>query len=57
MRNANAYRSAGIAGFVLLAMPVLDVLLGGGPAGPLHAVVGTFALVLIAISAGPDPAR
>ena len=57
MRNANAYRGAGIAGFVLLAMPVLDVHLGGGPAGLLHAVAGTFALVLITISAGPGPAR
>ena len=54
MRNL-FYRSAGIAGVVLLAMPVLDVFLGGGPANPLHALVGTFGLVLIAIAAGPDP--
>ncbi len=57
MRNANAYRSAGIAGFVLLAMPVLDVATGGATAGPMHAVVGIFALVLIAISGAPADSK
>jgi hypothetical protein len=53
MRNVNARRGAGIAGAVLLAMPVLDVATGGGPAGTVHAVVGTLALALIALSAPP----
>jgi hypothetical protein len=53
MRNVDARRSAGIAGAVLLAMPVLDVATGGGPAGPVHAVIGVLALALIALSAPP----
>ena len=53
MRHVDAYRSARIAGAVLLAMPVLDVAMGGGAAGPVHAVVGLLALVLIAISGAP----
>ena len=56
MRNEHVYRGAGIAGFLVLAMPVLDAYLRGGPAGPLHALVSILGLVLIAISAGPDPA-
>jgi len=44
MRNAHVYRGAGIAGTVLFAMPVLDVLLGGGSAGAVHAIVGSFGL-------------
>ena len=57
MRNLDARRSAGIAGAVLLAMPLLDVVIGGGPAGPLHAMVGTVALALIALSAPPRAGR
>ena len=57
MRHVDAYRSARIAGAVLLAMPVLDVATGGGAAGPVHAVVGILALVLIAISGAPGDSK
>jgi hypothetical protein len=51
MRNADVYRGAGIAGSLLVAMPIVDVLLGGGVAGAVHATVGGFGLLMVAISA------
>lgn len=44
-------RGAGMAGTVLFAIPALDILLGGGAVGAVHAIVGSFALALLAISA------
>jgi hypothetical protein len=43
--------SALFAGLLLFAMPVIDLLLGGGSPGLVHAVVGSFGLALFALSA------
>lgn len=43
--------SALFAGILLLAMPVLDVMLGAGSPGLVHAIVGGFGVALLAISA------
>lgn len=57
MRNVDVSRGAGLAGSLLFAMPVLDVLLGGGVAGAVHAVVGSFGLALFAVSAAAGAGR
>jgi hypothetical protein len=43
-----------IAGLLLLAMPVLDMLVGGGAPSLVHAIVGGFGLAMLAISAAAD---
>ena len=50
MRKADVFRGAGIAGALLFAAPVLDVILGGAP-DAVHAIVGLFGLTLLAVSA------
>ncbi|HXV10800.1 MAG TPA: hypothetical protein VD839_08355 [Burkholderiales bacterium] len=57
MRNLNVARGATLAGTVLFVMPVLDILLGGGAAGAVHAIVGGFGLALFAVSAAADAGR
>lgn len=46
--------SAFFAGVLLLAMPVLDVVVGAGSPGVVHAIVGGFGLGLLAISAAAN---
>lgn len=48
MTYKHARRGAAISGALLLGIPVLEVLLGYGSAGPTHFVVGSFGLVLLA---------
>jgi hypothetical protein len=50
MTYRDARRGAAIAGTVLFAMPVLEVLLGMGTPGPVHFVVATLGATLIALS-------
>jgi hypothetical protein len=50
MTYRDAKIGAAIAGAVLFTMPVLDVFIGIGSAGPVHLLVGTTGAVLIAIS-------
>lgn len=50
MTYREARRGAAIAGAVLFAMPVLDVLVGVGTPGAVHLIVGTFGAMLIALS-------
>ena len=46
--------SAFFAGILLLAMPVLDVVVGAGSLGLVHAIVGGFGLALLAVSAAAN---
>jgi hypothetical protein len=46
--NSDVAKGAGLAGGVLLAFPALH-LLAGGIAGPVHAIVSTMALALLAV--------
>ena len=41
MTYREARRGAAIAGAVLFAMPIAEVMLGLGTAGPVHFIVGT----------------
>lgn len=45
-----ARQGAALAGALLFAMPVLDVLLGAGSAGAVHLIVGALGAMLIALS-------
>lgn len=51
MRNRDLAIGAWLAGALLVAMPALDLLVGAGSAGPVHAIVGSFGLVLFAVAA------
>ena len=42
---------AAIAGFLLMAMPALDMLLGAASPRPLHALVAFFGLVMMTFAA------
>ena len=48
MSYREAKRGAAIAGAVLLVMPVLEVALGLGTPGPVHFVVGSLGVGLLA---------
>jgi len=50
MTYRDASRGAAIAGAVLVAMPLLEVLYGFGSPGLLHFVIGSFGLALVALS-------
>lgn len=50
MTYREARRGAAIAGAVLFAMPVLEVLYGWGTPGPVHLVVGSLGIVLVTLS-------
>ena len=50
MNYKDARTGAAIAGAVLFAMPMLDVLLGVASPGAVHLIVGTFGAALIALS-------
>jgi hypothetical protein len=51
MNNRDFARGAALAGALLLALPFLDLLLGGEGAAAVRAVVGTCGLGLLALSA------
>ena len=51
MRNPDFARGAFIAGAVLFVAPALDLVLGAGAPDAVHAILGTFGLALLAISA------
>lgn len=51
MRNRDFANGAALAGALLLAMPFLDLLLGGESAAAVRAVVGSCGLALLALSA------
>jgi hypothetical protein len=51
MRNRNLASGATLAGALLFAMPALDLILGAADPGPVHAVVGSFGLLLFAVAA------
>jgi hypothetical protein len=48
MTYREARRGSTIAGAVLFAIPVAEVALGYGTAGPVHYIVGTLGVALIA---------
>ena len=48
MTHREARRGAAIAGTILLAMPLAEVMLGLGSAGPVHFIVGTLGAGMIA---------
>lgn len=50
MRNSNVSLGAGIAGAVLLAVPVLHMILGASAPGVVDAIVGLFGFILLAVS-------
>lgn len=47
-----ARRGAALAGALLAAMPVLDILLGGGVPAVVRAIVGLCGLALLVFSSG-----
>ena len=51
MRNPDHAIGARITGAFLIAMPVLDVIIGGSDPGPVHAIFGFFGLALFAVDA------
>jgi hypothetical protein len=51
MRNRNLSIGARIAGACLIAMPVLDLIVGGRGPGPVHAIIGFFGIALFAVDA------
>ena len=51
MRNSNVSVGAGIAGALLLAVPVLRMILGVDAPGVVDAIVGLFGFILLAVSA------
>jgi hypothetical protein len=51
MNERHANSGAGLAGALLIAMPVLDLSWGSGSAGVVHAIVGFFGLAMVAVSA------
>jgi hypothetical protein len=50
MTTREARRGAAIAGAVLFALPLLDVMMGTGRMGLVHLLVGTFGVALIALA-------
>lgn len=48
MTYREARRGAAIAGAILFAMPIAEVMLGLGTAGPVHFIVGTLGAGLVA---------
>ena len=57
MRNSDVSRGAGIAGTLLLAVPVLAMILGKGAPDAVDAIVGLFGFVLLAVSAAAVASR
>ena len=51
MNNRDFANGAALAGALLVAMPLLDLLLGGGGTAAVQAVVGSCGLALLAVSA------
>jgi hypothetical protein len=48
MTHREARRGAAIAGAILFAMPVTEVMVGLGSPGPIHFVIGTLGVGMIA---------
>jgi hypothetical protein len=48
--DRNVASGAALAGIVLVVLPLLDLLVGGRAAAPVHATVAGFGLVLLAIA-------
>jgi hypothetical protein len=57
MRNRHLASGAALAGALLVAMPVLQVLLGGEGGAAVRAIVGACGLALLALSAGLRAAK
>jgi len=49
MNNRDFARGAGLAGALLIAMPVLDLLLGGGGSAAVRAIVGACGIALLSL--------
>jgi hypothetical protein len=47
MTYREARKSAGVAGTVLVTMPIAEVWLGLGSPGPVHFVMGLFGIALL----------
>ena len=50
MTYREARRGAAIAGALLAGLPVVEVLYGLGPPGPVHFVMGVFGLALLGVA-------
>lgn len=48
MTHREARRGAVIGGAILFAMPIAEILLGMGVAGPVHFIVGMLGAALVA---------
>ena len=57
MKNLDLAIGARVAGALLIAMPVFDVIVGVRNPGPVHAIVGFFGLALFAIDAATTIAK
>jgi len=57
MRNHDLAKGAWLAGALLVAMPALDLIVGAGSVGPVHAIVGSFGLVLFTVAAAAYPGK
>lgn len=57
MRGLDVARGSAYAGAAVFVASALDVLLGGGTVGVVHAVGGSVGLALFAISAAADAGR
>ncbi len=57
MRNPDLAAGARLAGALLIAIPVLDIIVGVRDLGPIHAIVGFFGLALFAVDAATTIAK
>ena len=57
MRNRDFAVGSKIVGAFMIAMPVLDVIVGANNPGPVHAIFGFFGLASFAVGAALTIAR
>jgi hypothetical protein len=57
MLNSHVSLGAGIAGALLLAVPVLHMLFGAGAPGGADSIVGLFGFALLVVSAAAGAGR
>lgn len=57
MRNHDHAIGARLAGALLIAIPVLDVIVGVRDPGPVHAIVGFFGIALFALASAISIAK
>jgi hypothetical protein len=50
MTHREARRGAAVAGAILFAMPLVELIYGLGSAGPVHFIVGTLGAGLVALA-------